>query len=204
MARLIEPHRPARPVRRDVDVRLRVAARRSGPASAAHDLSRGGRPRPRRCAIPDSQRGVSPRCASSETTRPTRSGSPAPSRPRRALRGPTRGPWAPPRVFSSRPRAPSALGGLAPPPLVAPSPSPRAPPPASEGEARKSLNLYQLAQNNTCIFETARGFKLDIPSIGVHRPSVFEQSSEVLRPLLFELGLLFGSEQPGIFCSLLL
>ena len=68
VTRLIEPHRPARPVRRDVDARLRVAARRSGPASSAHDLSRGGRPRPPRCAIPDSQRGVSPRCASSETT----------------------------------------------------------------------------------------------------------------------------------------
>ena len=53
VTRLIEPHRPARPVRRDVDVRLRVAARRSHPASAAHDLSRGGCPRPRRCAIPD-------------------------------------------------------------------------------------------------------------------------------------------------------
>jgi len=39
-------------------------------------------------------------------------------------------------------------------------------------------------------FETARGFKLDIPSLGVHRPSVFEQSSEVLRLLVFELGLL--------------
>ena len=39
--------------------------------------------------------------------------------------------------------------------------------------------------------ETARGFKLHIPSLGVHRPSVFEQSSEVLRPLLFESGLLF-------------
>ena len=188
MTRLIEPHRPARPVRRDVDVRLRVAARRSGPASAAHDLSRGGRPRPRRCAIPDSQRGVSPRCASSGTTRPTRSGSPAPPRPRFWLRGPTRGPWAPPLGFSTRPRAPSALGGLAPPPLVAPSPLASSSS-ASEGEARNSLNLYQLAQNNTYLFETARGFKLDIPSIGVHRPSVFEQSSEVLRLLVFELGL---------------
>ena len=58
-------------------------------------------------------------------------------------------------------------------------------------QARNSLNLYQLAQNNTCLFETARGFKLDIPSIGGHRPSVLEQSSEVLRPLLFEMGLLF-------------
>ena len=68
---------------------------------------------------------------------------------------------------------------------------------AAPGEARNSLNSYKSSQNNTCLFETARGFKLDIPSIGVH-PSVLEQSSEVLRvlalvlrPLLFELGLLF-------------
>ena len=130
VARLIEPHRPARPVRRDVDVRLRVAARRSGPASAAHDLSRGGRPRPRRCAIPDSQRGVSPRCASSETTRPTRSRSPAPLRPRRGVRGPTRRPSPPPRpsrLGTSRPYAPSALHGLAPMPLVPTPRPPRAP-----------------------------------------------------------------------------
>ena len=41
-------------------------------------------------------------------------------------------------------------------------------------------------QNNACLFETARGFKPNIPSFGVHRPTVLELFTEVLRPLVFE------------------
>ena len=93
-------------------------------------------------------------------------------------------------TFPDSAYAPSALGGLAPPPLDAPSPSPRAPPP-QRGIERNSLNLYQLAQNNTCSFETARGFKLDIPKFGAHRLSVLELFIEVLRLLVLEMGLLF-------------
>ena len=43
-----------------------------------------------------------------------------------------------------------------------------------DNNAEMALNLYKSSQNNTCIFETARGFKLDIPNIGVHRFSVLE------------------------------
>ena len=66
--------------------------------------------------------------------------------------------------------------------------------------SRRGKRKFKPSQNNTCIFETARGFKLDIPSIGGHRPSVLEQSSEVLRPLLFELGLLFCAASTRVLC----